>query len=229
MSWRTDYEGIHENRYKQLRADGKRSWSDRKHTREMAESVEDALGRSDSGYTGRFLELGCGAGNLVLALPDEGIERYGIDISESAIAMANENAQRAGLEASFRIGDVLDLPFDDGHFETVLDGHCFHCIIGEDRKRFLSEAFRVLKPGGLLVVMTMCNDPIDPEIQKYFDRESRNVIRGGIAGRHLGIPEQIVDEVRQAGFEVLHWHVEPSDAEDLQDDLIVEARRPAVR
>jgi ubiquinone/menaquinone biosynthesis C-methylase UbiE len=69
-----------------------------------------------------------------------------MDISPTAIQWAIEKAGQRGLVARFQEGDVRDLSrYASDTFEVVLDGHCFHCIIGDDRAHFMSEAFRVLK------------------------------------------------------------------------------------
>ena len=54
------------------------------------------------------------------------------------------------MAAHFQTGNVLNLTWHASNsFDIVLDGHCFHCIIGPDRAQFLREAFRVLKPAGV--------------------------------------------------------------------------------
>jgi hypothetical protein len=44
-----------------------------------------------------------------------------------------------------------------------------------------------------------------------------------VAGRHFGLPEGILAEVREAGFRVSHWFVDPSGDESTQDDIVIEA------
>jgi ubiquinone/menaquinone biosynthesis C-methylase UbiE len=118
---------------------------------------------------GRLLELGCGAGNIVVWLAKEGYDLTGVDISPTAIDWARRRAHGENIQADFIVVNVLDLKqFADDGFDLVLDDHCFHCIIGDDRKRFLSQAHRVLKPGGYFLVETMCG-PVDAAAVEDYD------------------------------------------------------------
>lgn len=199
--WRTDYLGIHEKQYQKLRAEGKPGYTSEEDVREMLSFVEAALQKEERKPAGRLLELGCGDGCLTLPLARIGFETYGIDISPTAISWAKEKTQTQGLSIDFRIGDVLVPPYPDDFFDLVVDGHCFHCIIGEDRKNFLSQALRVTRPGGLFLVMTMCNEP--PEaIRQWYDPLTRYQAHDGLAGRYFGLPEDILREITESGFQV---------------------------
>jgi SAM-dependent methyltransferase len=93
---------------------------------------------------GRVLDLGCGLGIEVAALADRGFQAVGIDISPVAI----ERAQRSHPGVEFVVGDVLELPFEDGSFDVIIDRGCFHYMAPGDRSRYEAEAWRVLRPGG---------------------------------------------------------------------------------
>lgn len=83
-----------------------------------------------------ILETGCGNGKTLKSLPNTAI---GIDISTEAVSLADGNVLA---------GDISNLPFKDEVFDAVL---CFH-VLGhlnfENRKKSVSEMFRVLKKGG---------------------------------------------------------------------------------
>jgi ubiquinone/menaquinone biosynthesis C-methylase UbiE len=225
-SWSTDYLGIHDSGYRRLKEQGEEGWSEARDIERVISQAGEALARLGRGTTGRMLEMGCGDGRIALGLARKGFEVSGIDISPTAVEWAKEKARELDIDADFREGLVTDLPFGDGSFDLVVDGHCLHCVIGGDRGTFLSEALRVLVPGGLLLVVTMCNDPTDETMRRYFDPVSRNVIRDGVAGRYFGLPESILDEVRGAGFRVVNWFVDPADEADRQDDIVIEAVKP---
>ena len=175
---------------------------------------------------GRLLELGCGAGNISIKLEQQGYEVVGIDIAPTAITWATENAAKAGSSATFLHGDVLELTeIADTSFDIVLDGRCFHCIIGSDRDRFLRSAHRILKVGGILTICTMCNQvPETAYFQNHFDPQSRCLIHDDIATRYIGDSNDILQEVIHAGFKVLDAEVlSPKHQEDLADlQLIAE-------
>jgi len=100
------------------------------------------------------LDVGCGYGADVIELakrlkPDG--RATGIDISETMIAEANRRAAGSGLDVTFRTGDALDLPFEDGAFdicrvETVLQ----HLA---DPETAISEMARVTRPGGRIAAL----------------------------------------------------------------------------
>ena len=152
-------------------------------------------------------------------------KRQGIDIAPTAIAWAKDKAQAQALNPDFRIGNVLDLPYPDDFFDLVVDGHCFHCIIGKDRERFLSQALRVTRPGGLFLVMTMCGDPHEKMVRGgwWFDPVSRCIVRDGLAGRYLGLPEDILKEISSSGLAIKSSEV--TEDSSLQGDLKVVATK----
>jgi ubiquinone/menaquinone biosynthesis C-methylase UbiE len=204
----TDY-FAHDKYYQQRRAEGLPGWNkteepydDRK--REIAKLR--ALGNMPP--SGRLLELGCGAGNIAVWLAKQGYEVTGIDISPTAIGWARQRSDDEKADARFIVGDVLELKdFDNDSFDLVLDDHCLHCIIGDDRKRFLSEAYRVLKQGGYFLVETMCG-PVDAAAIEGYDPTSRCTLRGQWATRYFGLPDEIEAELQAAGFRILASRIE---------------------
>jgi SAM-dependent methyltransferase len=95
----------------------------------------------------RVLEVGGGEGELAERIVNElGVELVGIDQSEGMVA-----EQRArGIDA--RVGDVQDLPFEDGEFDVALAAWMLYHV--PDLDRGLAELARVLKPDGVLVAVT---------------------------------------------------------------------------
>jgi ubiquinone/menaquinone biosynthesis C-methylase UbiE len=84
----------------------------------------------------RTLDVACGTGFITQHLPGE---ITGLDQSEAMVAIAQERLP----EASFVVGDALDLPFEDGSFDRLFTSY-FYCHLEEpERRRFLAEARRV--------------------------------------------------------------------------------------
>jgi ubiquinone/menaquinone biosynthesis C-methylase UbiE len=102
----------------------------------------------------RVLELGAGTGfltiNLALAGCLEGAELTVTDISEGMLEVCVENGRQHGVTLIPEVGDAEALPFPDGSFDLVV-GHAFlHHL--PDPEAAIAEAFRVLVPGGTLVI-----------------------------------------------------------------------------
>ena len=99
----------------------------------------------------RVLDFGCGPGTISVGLARaiEPGELHGIDIEESQIDLARAAAEAGGHDnATFHVGDVTDLPFEDDYFDAA---HC-HAVLMHvpDTAATLSEVKRVLKPGGIV-------------------------------------------------------------------------------
>jgi len=97
------------------------------------------------------LDLGCGVGGPARYLASTfGCQVTGVDLSPSFIEAADYLTARCGLEdqVTFRVGDALHVPFDDGSFDSVFLQHVAMNIA--DRAALYAEVYRVLKRGGRL-------------------------------------------------------------------------------
>jgi SAM-dependent methyltransferase len=96
----------------------------------------------------RTIEFGCGAGNYAVWLAQQGFDVTGIDISPSAIELAQENARSQGVQCTFLVADVLgDLPEVKGPFDFSFDWELLHHIYPDDRPRYVANVARLLRPG----------------------------------------------------------------------------------
>lgn len=94
----------------------------------------------------RTLDIGCSVGATVQAAKDRGWEAMGVDISQNAV----KYCQSKGLDCH-KI-DGVKLPFKDNHFDLLTNWHVIeHC---RDVKETLEEWYRVLKPGGIMILET---------------------------------------------------------------------------
>jgi len=221
---RVDYSG-YEKVYQRLRADGS-EWNTPEDLAETLSHLARFFDFPEVPRSGRALELGCGAGDLALWLADRGFETSGVDVSPTAINWAREKFAARGLSGNLRVASALDLSeFNDDFFDIVLDGHCFHCIIGDDRKVFLSAAHRVLRPQGIFHVATMCGEIHDPEVRAAFDPATRCIIRNGRAIRQVEMADDILRQIEGASFRVLRWEIDPPAKLQDQADLLVNATK----
>jgi SAM-dependent methyltransferase len=97
----------------------------------------------------KIIELGCGAGNYVRYYSKMGFDATGVDISEKAIEIARELAQKAGVKCEFIAADVLgDMPEIKSNYEFVYDWELLHHIFPEDRNKYIENVHRLLKSQG---------------------------------------------------------------------------------
>jgi len=177
----------------------------------------------------RVLEIGCGAGNLSILLAQRGYCVTGVDIAATGIDWANGRARESGTNALFRVDNVVALSScGDAVFDAVVDGHCLHCIIGDDRARCLAAVRRVLKPGGVFVVLSMCGEVRDEKRLGQFDPVTRVLVVDGRPTRYIGSADAIVAEVRRAGLDIDMVRIKARSSITEQDDLVIAATRPCV-
>jgi SAM-dependent methyltransferase len=100
------------------------------------------------------LDLGSGGGiDVLLSAKRVGPtgKVYGLDMTDEMLALANENKLRAGVEnVEFLKGDIEQIPLPNESVDVIIS----NCVINlsGDKRKVLSEAFRVLKPGGKFAV-----------------------------------------------------------------------------
>lgn len=129
-----------------------------------------------------ILDVGCGGGRTVsklAAIATQG-KVYGLDYSDESVAATKRmNAQGIGLgRVEVRHGSVSQLPFPDGMFDlvTAVETHFWWPNLPGD----MGEVFRVLKPGGTLVIIAEvykgANTTVSRLAEKYASRTGMKLL-----------------------------------------------------
>ena len=98
---------------------------------------------SERGFTGAVLDAGCGTGENALHIASLGLSVLGVDVAETALAIARAKADERGIEIEFAAADAFQLERLGRRFETVLDCGLFHTFNGDERPGYVASLAQV--------------------------------------------------------------------------------------
>ena len=75
-----------------------------------------------------------------------------------------------------------------------------------------------------MIIATMCGEVTDKNIKDHFNEGTRCIEHNGIATRYIGLADDILNEIRQAGFRVIENEIKARKSLDDQDELFVMCR-----
>lgn len=111
------------------------------------------------------LEVAPGPGYLSIELAKLGnYDITGMDISQDFVEIARRNAVEEGVNVEFRQGNAADIPFPDEHFDYIVCTAAFKNF--KDPVKALNEMYRVLKPGGTIMIGDMNREATDADIHQ---------------------------------------------------------------
>ncbi|MGB2926408.1 MAG: methyltransferase domain-containing protein [Limnothrix sp.] len=140
------------------------------------ELIEEFLAWGKVTQVENFVDVGCGIGGSTLYLADKfGAKGVGITLSPVQANRATERATEQDLstQAEFKVADALNMPFNDGEFDLV-----WTLESGEhmpNKRQFLQECTRVLKPGGKLLMATWCHRPTNSVAGSLTKQEQKHL------------------------------------------------------
>jgi len=160
-----------------------------------------------------ILDAGCGIGGSAVWLAETyDVQVLGITLSQEQVRHATENAKKRGVSALARFDqqDFTDIKAEDASFDIVWALESASCAL--DKREFLSEVFRVLRPGGRLVLSDGFR-----RARAYVQDEEDLLKRFlfGWAIPDLVTPDEFTAAMKVAGFENIQFenvteHAEPS-------------------
>lgn len=161
-------------------------WTDTRIPKELKELIEHKKPKTS-------LEFGCGLGRFSTYLAEQGIVATGVDFSAAAIERANKKVSQKQQKPTLIVGDVTNLAMLSQPFDVAIDVGCFHCLNETAQKKYVAEAFRLLKIGSTLLIWALDNSPmsikmtpnyIQQVFAEYFHLDNSKFSRRRIASSH---------------------------------------------
>jgi ubiquinone/menaquinone biosynthesis C-methylase UbiE len=174
------------------------------------------------------LDLGSGGGIDVLLSArrvSPGGKAYGVDMTDEMLELARKNKAEAGVEnAEFLKGHIEDVPLPDEQVDVVIS----NCVINlsTDKPKVISEAYRVLKPGGRFAVSDVVFLGSKAELPDEV-RETVGLWTGCVVGALE--KEEYETLLKQAGFEDVSVEVQNVYDPEAIDGLDTPEKREALR
>jgi SAM-dependent methyltransferase len=116
---------------------------------------------AEGGFVGAVLDAGCGTGENALHIASLGLPVLGVDVAETALAMAQAKAKNRGIDVEFAFVDAFQLERLGRSFETVLDCGLFHTFDGDERPRYVASLASVTDHDGTVYVLCFGDEGLD--------------------------------------------------------------------
>jgi SAM-dependent methyltransferase len=139
------------------------------------------------------LEVGYGAGAVLLALGSTAEKMHGLDLDADP-ALVRALLATHGREANLVKGSVYEMPFADGAFDLVVSFSVFEHL--HEYTRGLEDVARVLRPGGLFLLGM-------PAVNRMMDAGFRAIGLKGIEDHHVTTPASVARAFDAAGLSVV--------------------------
>lgn len=145
------------------------------------------------------LDLGTGTGKIACTISPLVKEVHGLDISEEMISYIDKEKYKNLI---LKIGDAKNLDYKDQFFDKLTARLVFHHIINDDDlEKSIKECYRVLKPGGKIIISE--GVPPHPDLKKDFEEIFRLK-----EIRRIFLPEDIRDMLKRGDFNDIRIHTE---------------------
>ncbi|MFO7793772.1 MAG: class I SAM-dependent methyltransferase [Candidatus Nanohaloarchaea archaeon] len=127
---------------------------------------------------GKVLEVACGTGRIYLQMLEEGVEAYGIDLSEEMLEKLREKAEKRSLNPDVSQEDMRDFNLDEKFSLIIIPYRSFlHNLTIEDQLSTLDSIYRHLEDDGKLILNFYSPD-IDFIAENYGKEKTREIQDG---------------------------------------------------
>ena len=133
---------------------------------------------AEGGFAGAVLDAGCGTGENALHVASLGLSVLGVDVAETALAIARAKAEDRGIEVEFAAADAFQLERLGRRFETVLDSGLFHTFEVDEQPRYAASLASVTEHDGILYVLCFSDDGPDTGPHPISEDELRAAFDG---------------------------------------------------
>lgn len=144
----------------------------------------------------KILEVACNMGTTMVEVGKKyGCHIVGLDLDTEALEKAKKNISKNHLEERLKVvkGSAFALPFPDASFDIIINEAMLTMLVGKQKNRALSEYFRVLKPGGLLLTQDVCLYEEDPQKQTAMRAQLSRIIHVGVEPLTVARWQQVVE------------------------------------
>lgn len=126
----------------------------------------------------KILETGCGMGNNLRMISEEGFSTFGIDISEEAIRLSKKLFKKKRLKCNFKVGDFSQTKYINNFFDCVVDVFSSCSLNRVQGEKYIKEVNRILSKNGKFFTYfpSKKSDMFSFKSQKKFDRDTRMCI-----------------------------------------------------
>jgi SAM-dependent methyltransferase len=144
-------------------------------------------------FAGSVLDAGCGLGENTLHIASLGVSIMGVDVAETALALAREKARDRGIEIEFATADAFHLERLGRSFETVLDCGLFHTLESDEQQEYAASLASVTKHDGNLYVLCFSDQGPDPGPHPVRQEELRAAFSPGNGWNVIAIESERIE------------------------------------
>ena len=127
----------------------------------------------------KILDLGCGAGRHVFFMANENIVPYGVDFSEEGIEYTKSILRECGRQEyidNIQVSSLTKLPYKDNFFNGIICYGVLYYLDNHGISKAIQEMYRVLKPGGKLLLVVRSIEDYRYNRQYEIENEKNTII-----------------------------------------------------